>query len=333
MVWAIAIPAIAAAVSAGAQWLSSRDAQNATESERARIRNLLNQVQDPAFDTTQIDPEALKLLQQYVPSTIPLIQEAAPQLMTGRAYGADEGRGAQQAALQNLLQVARSGQDPIAYMQQQRAARQASAEARSARQTGAMEAQRRGFGYNPLAANIGAGADAMDRLALSGQAAAAEAANRRQGAIGQVANLGGQLYSQGQDIERQNVQMANEFNRRLAQNAQDIAAQNVGIQNQAQLRNIGEAQRIADANVLARNQARFSNQDMRNTLAQQQFNNRLSKINAQQGVAQQSQNAIMDAARQRNQAMQSMADLVMKGADYYYNRPEQRKDKDNLTRG
>ena len=332
MVWAIAIPAIAAAVSAGVQWLNSNQAQQATASERARIKRLLDQVQDPNFDTSMIVPEDLQLLGNYVPQTVPLIQEAAPQLLKGQSGGQAEGRQAQLGALQNLLQVARSGQDPIAYMQQQQAARQAASEARSARETGAMEAQRRGFGYNPLASNLGQQQDAMDRMALSGQAAAADSYGRRLNAMGQAGSLGGDIYRQGADMERQNAEFTNMFNQRIAQNAQNVAGQNVANINQANLRNLGEAQRIGDANVMQRNTARTGAQDMRNSIEQQRYNNSLGKINAQQGVANSSQNAIMEAAKQRNQSAQSMSDLVLKGTDYYYNRPQD-KEKDKMVRG
>jgi hypothetical protein len=40
----------------------------------------------------------------------------------------------------------------------------------------------------------------------------------------------------------------------------------------------------------------------------------------------------MEAAKQRNQSAQSMSDLVLKGADYYYNRPQD-KEKDKMVRG
>lgn len=332
MVWALAIPAVVALVSAGAQYLNSRNAQNASAEERARIKSMLDKIQDPDFDVSMITPEELKSVGKYVPNAIPLINEAAPQIMKAQGQGAIAGRGAQMDALQRYRELARSGQDPILAMQQAQAARQAAAEASSARRTGQMEAQRRGFGYSPMA-NVGAGQDAMQRLALTGQANAADAYNRRNQALGQAATLGGQLYQQDVDMERLNADIINSFNQRLARNTQDIMAQNVGNMNQAQLRNLGEAQRIADANVAGRNAARSANQGVRNAQAQQQFQNRLNKVNAYAGQSQQEQNAIMEAAKQQNQAFQGVSDLAMKGFDYYYGAGQNKDKNDKLVRG
>lgn len=326
--WALAIPAAAAAVSAVAQWMNSREAMNATAAERARIQELIDRIQEPDFDVSEIRPEDLQLVGNFVPQAVPLIQEATPQLLQAQQFGAREGRQAQMSALQNLLQVARSGRDPIAAAQQAQAARQAAAEASSARQSGAMEAQRRGFGYSPLAANQGAQQDAMQRLALSGQAAAADAYGRRLQAMGQAGDLGGQIFQQGLGVEQQNAAMINDFNRRLAERTQANVGLNIGNINEANMRNLGERQRIADANVLQRNQGRTNAQALRNTMAQQQYQNKLGKIGVQTGQSQQNQQGIIDLAKQQNLGMQSLADLVLKGSDYYRTR-----EKDKLTKG
>jgi len=326
----MAIPIVAAVVSAGGQWLSSDAAQKATAAERARVRRMLDKIQDPEFDVSMIEPEELEVLGDYVPQAIPLIQEAVPELIRAQSSGAQQGRGAQLAALENLMQVARSGRDPIVAAQEAAAARAASAEAASARATGAMEAQRRGFGYNPMMQQ-GAGQDAMQRMALAGQQSAADAYGRRNQAMGQAAALGGQIFGQDTDIERMNAEIANAFNRRVADRAQANMELNVGNQNAAALRNLGERQRVADTNVAARNQARVAAQGNRNAMAQQTYQNKLNKTGVYAGQAQNESSAIMEQAKQNNQAMQSMSDLILKGY-MYRDKPEDPK-KDNLTRG
>jgi hypothetical protein len=91
MVWALAIPAVVALVSAGAQYLNSRNAQNASAEERARIKSMLDKIQDPDFDVSMITPEELKSVGKYVPNAIPLINEAAPQIMKAQGQGAVAG--------------------------------------------------------------------------------------------------------------------------------------------------------------------------------------------------------------------------------------------------
>jgi hypothetical protein len=216
-------------------------------------------------------------------------------------------------------------------MQQAQAARQAQAEASSARQSATMEGQRRGFGYSPLM-QAGAGQDAMQRMALSGQQAAADAYGRRAGAAGQAAALGGQMFGQDTDIESQNVNIANAFNQRIAQNAQNIAQANTGELNNANKMNLGEAQRVADANKIARYGAQVQNQNLRNTTAQNQYNNATGKVAIYSGQADAAQKAATDQAKQSNETLQALTDLAAKGGMYYDSRNNPNK-KDPMVRG
>lgn len=331
MSWALAIPAVVAAVSAIAQWSNSNAAQNATASERARIKGMLNKIKDPNFDVSMIMPEELQLVGKYIPQSIPLIQEAAPQMVRAQSSGAQQGRGAQLSALQQMQQLARAGRDPLTEIARARAERSASAEASSARASAAQEAQRRGFNYSPGGGMAGT-QDAMQRLALAGQQAAGDAQNRRMQAMGQAGQLGGQIFGQDVDIETGNVNAANAFNARMAQNAQNIAQANTGIFNQANQQNFGEMQRVSDANKIARYGAKTQNQGLRNTQAQQQFQNSLNKVGVYSGQAEQAQKAATEGAKQNNETLQALTDLAAKGGMYYDSKNDPNK-KDPLVRG
>lgn len=325
---AAGVAAGAQLVSAGLQWYNSKKALQASEAERERIATLLNQIQDPQFDRRNLDPEAVNLLQQYVPEVAPYIKEAIPQQVLAQSQGAVEGRRAQMDTLSYLRNLMQQGYDPQTAVEMARAQRAGAAEAASARQTATQEAARRGFGGGLSFYQQGAGAQAQDRLAMAQQAALAQAAQRRMGAAGQAATLGGQIRGEDVALERGNIDIINAYNQRLAQTQQDWMNRGADVRNQAQLRNIGEAQRIDELNKRQRYEASRANQQQQNTLAQQQFQNALSKVTGQQGVSQMARDDAYARAAQSNQALQAMSDLASKGAGAYYGYKQQQEDRD-----
>jgi len=117
MVAPLVAMAAASVISAGLQWYNSRQAQNASDSERARIAQLLNSIQDPNFDERNIDPEAVALLQQFVPETAPYMKEIAPQTVQANSAGAMQGREAQLQSLGMFQKLMQQGYDPQTAME------------------------------------------------------------------------------------------------------------------------------------------------------------------------------------------------------------------------
>ena len=325
---ALVVAGTAQLVSGVAQWFNSRDAQRASENERRRIEALLNQIQDPSFDKSDINPEDVALLQHYVPEVAPYVREVVPQQVLARSQGAVEGRDAQLQALGQFRRLMEQGYDPQTAMEMARSQRAASAEAASARQTAGAEAARRGFGGGMSFLQAGAGQQAQDRLALSQQQALADAANRRTQGAQLAAGLGGQIRGEDVNLERGNIDIINAYNQRLAQSQQDWMNRGADIRNQATLRNIGEAQRIDELNKANRYNAARANQSNRNTIGQQQFNNAIAKVTGQQGVSQMARDDAYARAAQSNAAWQSGSDFASKAAGAYYGGQQQQADRE-----
>jgi hypothetical protein len=314
MVAPLVIMAAATVASAAMQWWNSKQAQEASADERQRMLDLINKIQNPQFDTRDITPEDLEVVRTYIPETAPYIEEIAPQQVKAASAGAMQGRQAQLDALGQYKRLMQQGFDPQTAMEMARAQRGASAEAASARQTAQAEAARRGFGGGPSFYQAGADQAAMDRLALSQQAGLADAANRRLQATGAMANLGGTIRGEDVSLEQANVNAINAFNQRQAARKQDWANLGASTRNQAQQYNIGEMQRISDANKRAAYDAAVRNQSNRNTTAQNQFSNAMSKATGQQPQSSQIQQGYAQQAEQQNKSTQAITDLISKMA-------------------
>lgn len=328
MAWPLVAMAAATVVSAGIQWLNSKNAAEASAAERERMIGMLQKLQDPNFDVNDIMPEDLQVVRQYIPEATSFIEEIAPQQVKAASAGAVAGRQAQLDALGQYRRLMQQGYDPQTAMEMARAQRGMAAESASARQTAQAEAARRGFGGGPSFYQAGADQAGMDRLAQMQQQALADAAQRRLGATGQMAALGGQIRGEDVSLEQANVNAINAFNQRQAARKQDWALGQAGMRNEAQRFNIGEEQRIADANKRARYEAMQTNRGIRNTAAQNQFQNALSKISGQQPYSAQAQQGYAQQAEQQNRSIQAMTDLASKLAMEKY-----KNDQDQYTKG
>jgi hypothetical protein len=320
----IAGMAAMAVVSAGVQWMNSRDAQRVSESERERIADLLNAIQDPNFDERNIDPEAVSLLQKFVPETAPYIKEIAPQTVQAISQGAVQGREAQLQSLGMFQKLMQQGYDPQTAMEMSRAQRGASAEAASARNTAMTEAARRGFGGGPSFYQAGAAQAGQDRMAQMQSQALADAAQRRMQAAGQAATLGGNIRNEDIGLERGNIDIINAYNQRMAASQQDWANQGANVRNAANLRNISEEQRIDELNKGNKYNAAVANRANRNTTQQQIFSNNIAKVSGQAQNAQWAAQNAQDNAMTNNRAIQAGTDLVANmGGMYYQNQQQQ----------
>jgi hypothetical protein len=327
--------AAATVLSAAVQWYNSREAQNASQEELDRVRSLIERAKEPNFDMRSIMPEEVRVLQKYIPETIPYINEVAPQTVKAASAGAVEGRQAQLESLSYMRKLMDQGYDPQTAVEMAQAQRAASAESASARATAQAEAARRGFGGGPSFYQAGADQAGMDRLALAQQNALSQAAQRRMGAAGQAATLGGQIRGEDVSLEAMNVAAINAFNQRQAAAQRDWMQQQANVRNQAQQFNIGEGQRVYEKNLQGAYDAAVRNQGQQNTLAQQQYQNTLARATGAMPVSQMQMGMNYQGAEQSNRAIQAMTDLASKMAmeKYGYDRDEELQAKGYAPRG
>jgi hypothetical protein len=271
------------------------------------------------------------MLQQYVPETVPYVQEIAPQQVQAASAGAVAGRQAQMQALSQYKRLMDQGYDPQTAIEMARAQRAMGAESAGARQSAQAEASRRGFGGGQNFYEAGASQQGMDRLAQAQQAALSDAANRRMQATGAYAGLGGQIRGEDVNIEQANVNAINAFNTRNAQSRQNWMQGQADTRNKGQMYNIGEQQRISELNKAQNYQGRTRNQDLRNQQQQQRFNNDISKLGGQGNIANMQMNQNLAKTEQQNRSIQAGTDMINKGLMYAAT-PEEKK-KALLTKG
>lgn len=283
-----------------------RKAHKANKKELENLRKTIQTIQDPNFDYSKINAEQYKVLQDYVPEFVPFVQEQVPEKVKMQSESAKKAQQARIAALDQMLRVAQTGEDPIAAIERSQAARRAAAEAGAARATLEREMARRGMlsGGLEYAGALTAADRAAERMALAEeQALMNREAARRAAAMG-AADIGGQVYDDEYRIERANVEAMNEFNRRMAERQQELAQHNIGLRNEAQLRNIAAHQRAADLNVGLANERT----DKIHQLEQQRYQNALSKYDRQAQLSDRFREHRAAVAADRIQTAKGIAD-------------------------
>lgn len=312
------LPLVAAGVMAGGALYNAYQNNQASKkaaAERARLQGLINAVQDPNFDTSQLMPEDLSIAERYSPELAQYIAEKNPQLVEDSQV-AKQAQQARLQSLQGLQQLSQTGNDPIAELQRRRALRDAMMQSQTQRANIEQDAQRRGIGLGSgmsLAAQMQANAAANQTAALEGEQAAASAAGRRQQALGQVGSLGGQIYGDEDRRASMNADIINSFNQRVAQGMRQNQQYNIGNQNQAQQYNIGNQIAAKDK----RFQAQQQNQQMRNQQAQQGFGNQMARLGQNVNMGQMNQQAIYGDAAQRSQAVSGLTNAAALGMTGY----------------
>jgi hypothetical protein len=204
---------------------------------------------------------------------------------------------AQMGALASLQDLAKSGGlDAMDKANLEQARRRAALD--SANQQAAVQESmaRRGIGGSGLemvqrqmAAQSAANqANAAD-LQIQG-----EARRRALEAMQQSGQLAGNVREQDFGEQAKIAAAKDELNRFRAQNAINLQMRNVGSINEAQAKNLANQQRILDANVASRN----AGMDLQRNIAQQNYQNQLSKAAAQGGVYREQAGAADRSAQQ-----------------------------------
>jgi len=301
-------------------FLNSNEASKISSEERKKLQDLLAKVKAPNFDATKITPQEFKIVGQYTPQVAQYVQEQAPQLLQASSADQLAAKDAQRQALSQMIEQARSGKDVIADIQRARAAREASSQAASNRASLDEVMQRRGMapgsGLQYAAALQGNAAAAQNQSAQDENALMA-AEQRRQNAGSQAANLGGQIFNRDLNVEQQNAQAINDFNRRIAESRQNYGQYAANLGNQAQQYNLGNAQNAADRNVTQNYQSQVYNQDRGDRNAQNAFNNNMGIYNAAAGAGQSAIGAANAQAAQRNLTSKGIGDVASTIGDAY----------------
>lgn len=231
-----------------------------------------------------IDPELLQKTAEYSPDIAAFIEENAPQLVTEAGSSAE--KRIQRQALQKYASMAETGRDVIADAQREQALFEADARAKQ-RQQALMNRMRQqgllGSGAG-LAAQLQAEQATAQEARQESLRGVQEAEMRRRQALGEAAQLAGQLRQANVNVESANVNTMNAFNQRLA-NARNLYNQYAsGARNQAQLENQRREIARQAANVQTGNQYALMNR--RERLAAQerarQFDVDLAKTMYQQ---------------------------------------------------
>jgi hypothetical protein len=309
---------------AAAQWLNSREGRKASERERARIQGLIAQVKEPDFDFSQLQPDQYQWLNDYVPEVAPYVEAAAPEMVKVDTADSRLARDAEVEALEEMLQLSRSGNDPITAIQRARAARESAANSQSARATTDAQMARRGMapgaglGY---AANLQATSDAFMGEALAGEQAAMADAERRYGATRDAASLGGQIYGREMSLAEKNAGIMNDFNRWVRDSRQQQSNLGASVRNEGQRFNVEGRQGVADRNVGMANQFKVNERNNQNDLKQKVFTNTMSKLGQQVNQSNRVVQDIGEFTQQDNQAIQGASEGIAGGMMAYGKKP------------
>lgn len=323
--------------SAIASYMNSAQAAKDTAAERQRVADIYNKIKQPNFDPADLTPEDYQVVSSYVPQAAPYVEAIAPQTVKVDSADAMEGRNAQKSSLEGMLEMARNGKDPLSEIAQAKASRTAASNAQSARATLDAQMQRRGVGAGSglaYAGNQAAISDAYNADALSGEQAAADAAQRRMQATTSAANLGSNIYGQESSLAEKNAGIMNDFNKWLRDSQQNYQNNRANTINSGMLTNYNTAQDVANKNTGLANAAKTNKQN----LQQQQFSNQLAIANGQAGLSNNRVSDIANNTLQQNNAIGGLGSGVAKVAMYNSNQPAQtdpnkQKDPDPLRLG
>lgn len=267
----------------------------------------------PAFDTSKLTPEDLKVVGKFTPEIAPYIAEQNPELVRQSA-AAMEGREAQKKALQTYLKMGETGDDAISAQAAFEARERAAADTRARQQALEQGFQRRGqLGSGmQFAAGLQSGQAAGNQQALAQMQAASDAQRRRLEALSQGAAIGGNIYGQEMNLAGQNAAIINDFNRRMAQSRQAYEMSRAGTLNEAQRYNLGMAQDVEAANVAARNRAQEYNLGRGDRLAQYGAEWQRGERNRQDQIARESYDMSRAERDYQNQIAQNKAEWAAK---------------------
>ena len=247
-----------------------------------QISKLWKDLTTPGFDYRDLTAPELQMAAEFFPETY----EAVVPEDVRMAVAGPEGREAQLTAITGLDEIARGGM-PLAdrLATQEATFRLSDANNRTNRGIMAnMAARGRTGGGAEVAGRLGAGQTGANLAAQLGRGIVQESMARRPGALQALAGAGGAMRSADMDEAAENARAVNRFNEVTAQIRNQAARDASSARSQAQAYNVGTRQRLADSNVMNRYQNESENLNRGNDLLQQDFGNRVTKLQGYSGA-------------------------------------------------
>lgn len=255
MPW-MAAAAIAAPIVAGV--IANIQSKKDKASQKAAMKDAMAQ-----FDKAGTPPDLSKalLLKEferagiYTPELEQDLNDTVAESEVGKIQEDTSLRDAQKSALVSMQKrgkVGLSAEDRAA-LNQVRSEVQRDSEAKRQQILQSMQAKGMGGSGASLAAQLQSAQGAADQAASGSDTLMAQAQQRALQALGQSADMAGNIRGQDFGVAQAKGTAIDERNRFLAQNSIDRQRSNVGTLNQAQQLNLSEQQRIADANIAMQN--------------------------------------------------------------------------------
>ena len=313
------------------QFINAENTRRANQKEMNRVNGIINAIQDPSFDPTELTPEDYELVAQYSPEMAQYVESVAPEIVK-QSQDMAMGRQAQRETLERLSGIARSsGIDPQMQAMANDAARRSQTEAQSRQRSVLQDAERRGQlgSAATVASQLLGASESMDRASQNQNQLAMQAYQDRLNALSQSGQLGRQLAADDASMQRSNADVINRFNEMNTNRRQNYLNQSADATNQARLTNIGAMQDIANRNVANRNQYGQMNQQRADDISQRQYDNQMKKAAMRTGQSYQQMQNNMQTGRDRNQAIQGAGDIA---SGYFQSQAAQNSEKQRQDR-
>lgn len=307
------------AVSGALQYFEGESAREYAAEQQAKLEEALARIGIPEADPSYFTPEVYKYLEDYDPEVAAYVREMDPRMIAMQSPEALRAKSAEQQVLQDIIARSREGTDVMAEIQRARGMREAAGTMSSQAATLQQQLQRQGQqgGLAAYGAALQQQQGAGQQAALAAEQAALSGLQERGRALSEAGTLSGRQLGRELDIESQNVNAINAFNRRLAESQQRQANLGAEIRNQAALENIRGRQRIGEKNIASQASAR----DRRQDFAQQAYENQLAKYGRSSGLTKSAIEQRYGQAADRNKLYQGIGDVASTAA-YEYNKPQ-----------
>lgn len=311
MVAPVIVLGVIAAASALAQYANSERGRRMNAAERRRMEGLINKLQAPEFDTDQLTPPELKILEQYTPEVAELIYEDNPKLVEAKGARALKGKQAEEAALARMQDIA-AGRDVLGDVEVIKAINDAIEASGSQRQAILADMARQGVSPSSsaygLMQSVQAGQSQKNMFNAALQAALSER-SRRDRALGESASLGGKILGYETDLERMNAEAINAVNQRNTAARRQYLTNRANTLNEAQRYNIKERQRVAEENARNLFQEQIRAQDLRNKQIAARYQTERDKLGLMTGNARFPD--IASEIQSQNQGIQGLSNAAM----------------------
>jgi hypothetical protein len=316
------IPAGIAAAGVLGSVTSEQQASKDRKKADKRLEALMNEIR--GVQGPELSPYALE---QYTNegSYTPEEAQAALQAQSEMAgYSADPRLvQAQMDALSQLTDISKGGMTAGDRAAIQEARMEVGTDERGRQEAIMQNMAARGMsgGGQEMAARLASSQGASNRLASDARNQAMASQQRALTALSQGSNLAGNMRSSSLNEADRRAQAVDAINRFNSQNTQQVGMANVAARNAAAQDALSRQQSTANQNVDMRNKMA----GMSNDLAQQQYANQMTKVNAMAGTANNQANNQMQSAAAANQGRYRQTEGIMGvGEKAYagYNRPK-----------